>query len=168
MAASKYTPIPLQKYLEIAAAAGLKTEEKRGWLKFYGSQGPKGPSIYVPMRAEHWRVHISRFTASGVATDPKFVPFGGVSAQLDPAGSVDQRLGDFAACCEQLLAVPPPAPRSSAPAAKKEKAPVVIDEQAHADRLAKLKAIAAEMGVLVSPRAMAQPVAMADAEPTES
>lgn len=165
---AKSVGIPMARFEEIIVrleAAGLKVEDKAGWIKV---EGPGGHRMYVAKQKEVRRVDLSGF-AKGWA-----VPGLGILPPKEPNGRVygrvdlehPQALLHFEMLGMAMLTWPAPAPeerrgvgRKAAPkaAAEPKRAEALPLGQLSDDEKAKRKAliarVAKEKGVTVSPSA---------------
>ena len=152
-----------EQYLAILATAGLQHSLQSGFIKV---EGPKGNRLYVAATKTVRRVDISGFEVSfTIAKVPHCGPFGQVKQQMIVDGTVEEQLARFEKLLTELKAQSAKVPALKVVKAPTEKAAVVkagptaeeIEKvaAAKAARIALIKKVAAEKGMLISSQSMA-------------
>ncbi len=94
----------LEKILAIVDGSGLKTEEKKAWLRI---NGPNCARVYVPRRKHVGRVDIAGMEApSGTSVKLGDRSFGSVTEQLDMSAPEDRVLENFKAVLDHMASLP--------------------------------------------------------------
>lgn len=142
----------LEAYKALMSSRGLTWVEQSGFLKV---EPVKGRRIYVANTKTVRRVDVSGWEASlSLAGTPKGGRFGQVTGQLRIEGDIETQLLMLDALIDELLAQPPVEPKVKA--VKVEAAEIAKDLEAKpAKDLDLIARVAEEMGVPVSPLAMA-------------
>jgi len=156
------------QYELILNEKGVPYTEQSGFLRV---EGAKGNRLYVASTKTVRRIDISGFeTDRDLAKSPHTGPFGNVKQQMRLDGDEGEVLFRFAELVDRLLAQPAKQPAEKAPKAPKEKkakgerkgwgatpkAPPPDDEAQKAARIALIKKVAAEKGMAISPKSIAQ------------
>lgn len=155
------------KFLAILTDLGVPHTVQSGFIRV---EGAKGRRLYVAATKRVGRVDISGFEVDFGAKVPHCGVFGNVRQQLDLSPELGEEgiLTNFRALVTHLLTLAPVekvkvAPKPKAPKAKKAKAegtvpaaPAPETTEAKAARMELIKKVAAEKGMKVSPKAMAQ------------
>lgn len=119
------TVIALEKLLAIVEELGLKTDEKKAWLRI---DGPNGSRVYLPRRKHVGRVDIAKMSApEGTSIKLGDRSFGAVAEQLDMEAPEDRVLENFRAVLKHMTSLP-----REEVAAKKGRTPKIMEEAATA------------------------------------